>query len=199
MRRTRARGPVSRISTGTGDDGTTGLVGGKRVKKSSIRVEAYGAVDEVNDCVGLAASLTEDSVLREVLATIQEELFTLGADLAAPGDVPESATVRITTAHVSRIAAETDRLEAALPSLTRFILPGGSPSGAALHLARSVSRRAERAVWRLHETDPVNPHTFVYLNRLSDYLFLLARETNRAQDSRETEWKGRSGAAATPE
>ncbi len=183
---------MSRISTGTGDAGTTGLVGGERVNKSALRVEVFGTVDEINDCIGLAASLTEDPSVGERLATVQEELFTLGADLATPRDA-RAATVRMTEAHIARVAAETDRLEAELPPLTKFILPGGSPAGSSLHLARSVTRRAERLAWRLSETEDVNPHALVYLNRLSDYLFLLARDVNLSLGRAEVEWKGRSG------
>lgn len=180
---------MARISTGTGDDGTTGLVGGKRVPKSAPRVEASGAVDEANDAIGLAAALTTRDDLRALLRTLQTDLFAVGADLAAPAGVD---TVRVTPAHVQRIVREEERLEATLPPLKRFILPGGTPCAAALQLARSVARRAERAAWRANEVEAVSPQALVYLNRLSDLLFLLAREENVAAGLEEMQWMGRT-------
>lgn len=181
---------VARISTGTGDDGTTGRVGGSRVKKASLLMEAVGAVDEANDALGLAASLSPRADLRDLLQAIQSDLFTLGADLAAPRGV---TTLRIEPAHVARLVAEEDRLEALLPPLRHFILPGGTPVAATLQLARSVTRRAERAAWRLHEEEPVGREALLYLNRLSDLLFLLAREENLKAGTAEPAWKGRTG------
>ena len=182
---------MARISTGTGDDGTTGLVGGRRVPKTSPRVAAYGAVDEANDALGLAAAFAARPALRALLRRLQEDLFTLGADLAAPPDVK---TTRVTPADVARLVAEEDRLEAALPPLRRFILPGGTPAAAHLQLARSVVRRAEREAWRVAAAEPVNPEALLYLNRLSDLLFLLAREENVLAGVEETQWMGASGA-----
>jgi cob(I)alamin adenosyltransferase len=185
---------MARISTGTGDDGTTGLVGGKRVPKTARRVEAYGTVDETNDVLGLALSLSSRPELHEVVRAIQTDLFTLGADLAAP---PGVQTLRITAEHVARLEAVEDRLEAALPPLTKFILPGGTQVASFLQLARSVARRAEREAWRLRaDGEDVNAEALRYLNRLSDLLFLLAREENHLVGREETQWMGRSGAAA---
>ena len=173
---------VARISTGTGDDGTTGLVGGKRVPKTSPRVEATGAIDEANDAVGLAAALAT----RDELRSLQRDLFTLGADVGAP---PAVDTVRVTLAHVERLVAEEDRLEAALPPLKRFILPGGTPCAAALQLARSITRRAERAAWRVTDAgEPVSDAALRYSNRLSDLLFLLAREENVKAGVEDQQW-----------
>ena len=184
---------MARISTGTGDDGTTALVGGRRVPKTSARVAAYGAVDEANDALGLAATAATRPELKALLATLQSDLFTLGSDLAAPEGVD---TLRITQEHVRALVAEEDRLEAALPPLRTFILPGGTACAGFLQLARSVSRRAEREAWRVAESEAVNRHALVYLNRLSDLLFLLAREENHLAGVAETPWKGRQGAAS---
>lgn len=179
---------MARISTGTGDDGTTGLVGGKRIRKTSLRVEATGALDETNDAVGLAAAHASREELRRTLRQVQEDLFTIGADLMAP---PGVDSLRVGRAQIDRIVQEEDRLEAALPPLRHFILPGGTPCAAALQLARSIARRAERAAWRLSEQEPVNEDALVYLNRLSDLLFLLAREENVKAGVEDTLWMGR--------
>ena len=179
---------MARISTGTGDDGTTGLVGGQRVPKASLLMEAVGGVDETNDALGLAAALATRDDLRALLRSLQSDLFTLGADLASPRGVE---TLRIGEAHVARVVGEEDKLEAKLPPLRHFILPGGTPTAAALQLARSISRRAERAAWRAREETPLNPHALVYLNRLSDLLFLLARDENVRAGTPEPEWKGK--------
>lgn len=179
---------MSRISTGTGDDGTTGLADGSRVPKTDPRVEACGTLDELNDVLGLAASLGDDA-LRAIVHPIQAEIFTLGADLATP----TGEGLRLDAKAVARLEAETDRLETALPKLQHFILPGGTPAAAALHLARSVCRRAERRTWALREAEDVREEALVYLNRLSDLLFLLAREANAAAGTEEPQWLGRQG------
>lgn len=182
--------PMARISTGTGDDGTTGLVGGKRVPKTAPRVAAYGAVDEANDALGLAASFATRPQLIALIRTLQADLFTLGADLAAPQDVQ---TMRVTRAMVERVVREEDRLEAVLPPLKHFILPGGTPTAASLQLARSIVRRAEREAWRVAQSEHVSEDALLYLNRLSDLLFLLAREENLIAGTPEPAWPGRSG------
>ena len=179
---------MARISTGTGDDGTTGLVGGTRVAKTSARVAACGAIDEANDALGLAVAFSTRAELATLLRSIQTDLFTLGADLMAPEG---ASTLRVTQAMVDRLVAEEDRLEASLPPLKRFILPGGAPAAAYLQLARSIVRRAEREAWRVREQEPVNALALVYLNRLSDLLFLLAREENVRAGKEETQWMGR--------
>lgn len=181
---------MARISTGTGDDGTTALVGGKRVPKTSARVAAYGAVDEANDALGLAIAFASRPALVDLLRQVQTDLFTLGADLAAPEG---AQTLRVTRAMTEGLVKEEDRLEAALPPLRHFILPGGTPAACYLQLARSIVRRAERDAWRVKETEAVNAEALVYLNRLSDLLFLLAREENVLAGKEETQWMGRSG------
>jgi len=176
---------MARISTGTGDDGTTGLVGGTRVRKTDARVAAYGAVDEANDALGLAAAFSDDAQLGDAIRAIQAELFMLGADLAAPAKA-DALTVRVTAAQVARIGSASDELEARLPPLTHFILPGGTRPAAFLQLARSIIRRAERDAW--HIDDDVNEHALVYLNRLSDLLFLMARDANHQAGVSEPTW-----------
>jgi len=174
---------LNRIYTRTGDDGTTRLATGEPVSKASLRVEAYGAVDETNACVGLARLHTgADPVLDAMLARVQNELFDLGADLATPpraGEAPDQA-LRIIEGQVERLEREIDQLNAALSPLTSFILPGGTPAAAALHLARTVCRRAERAAIRLRDEggEALNAPALKYLNRLSDLLFVACRHAN---------------------
>jgi cob(I)alamin adenosyltransferase len=166
---------ISRVYTRTGDAGETSLVGGKRVGKDDARVEAYGDVDETNSAIGFARSVLEDPELDGVLAAIQNDLFTLGGDLASP----ESVQVpRVEDALIERLEQEAERFLAELTPLREFILPGGSQPGAALHVARTVARRAERRVVALARAESINPRTIVYLNRLSDLLFILARVAN---------------------
>ncbi|PIR48196.1 ATP:cob(I)alamin adenosyltransferase [Candidatus Peregrinibacteria bacterium CG10_big_fil_rev_8_21_14_0_10_55_24] len=164
------------ITTRTGDDGTTGLYGGKRVSKASKRMEAIGTVDELNAILGVVLTQPLEQHLTDVLRRVQHLLFAVGADLAAP-----EGTERITTAHVKLLEAQIALLEQELPTLTHFILPGGSSAGALLHQARTVCRRAERAVVALEPIEPVAESLRLFLNRLSDYLFLAARSANAAQ------------------
>lgn len=179
---------LNKIYTRTGDDGTTGLVDGSRRAKHDLRLEAIGEVDELNSAVGFAAlALEADRVA--ALHRIQNDLFDLGADLATPlGDVggadfnPSEMVLRIVPAQPARLEAEIDVLNAALPPLTSFILPGGSEGAARVHLARAIARRAERAATALAAAEPVNPAALAYLNRLSDYLFVLARAINAGND-----------------
>lgn len=171
---------LNRIYTRTGDAGTTRLASGAPVSKSDARVEAYGAVDEANACLGLAR-LTAAPALDALLARIQNELFDLGADLATPAKAGEAegAVLRISDRQVERLETEIDQLNAELPDLRSFILPGGTPPAAALHLARTVCRRAERDAVRLMEAgEPVSGPALRYLNRLSDWLFVAARHAN---------------------
>lgn len=177
---------MSRISTGTGDDGTTALLGGDRVPKTDPRVEAYGTVDEANDVLGVAAAHAEAD-LADAIQGLQEDLLTVGADLANP---EADHGQRIDADDVERLEAWTDELEASLPDLDRFILPGGTKPAAFLQLARSTVRRAERLGWRLAQDHDVNEHVLVYLNRLSDLLFLLARDANRDAGVEEEQWVG---------
>ncbi|HKG84209.1 MAG TPA: cob(I)yrinic acid a,c-diamide adenosyltransferase [Beijerinckiaceae bacterium] len=172
---------LNRIYTRTGDKGTTGLASGERRKKHDLRVEAYGTVDETNACVGLARLHAEGEV-DAMLSRIQNELFDLGADLATPETekpLPYEP-LRILDAQVERLEREIDRLNEALSPLRSFVLPGGSPAAAALHLARTVCRRAERLVVALAEKpgEAVSPAAIKYLNRLSDFLFVASRFVN---------------------
>ena len=164
---------LNKIYTRTGDGGTAGLVDGSRVTKSSLRMTAIGEVDEANAAVGVAIAALDDHGLALQLLRIQNDLFDLGADIATPGEV--DGALRIVAAQVARLEVEIDEMNAALEPLTSFILPGGSAGVAALHLARTVVRRAERAAVALNESEALNPHLLAYLNRLSDHLFVAAR------------------------
>lgn len=183
---------LNRIYTRTGDDGTTGLATGERVAKESARVAAYGAVDEANAAIGLARlSAAGDPELDAMLARIQNDLFDLGADLATPErDKPLPWTpLRIVPAQVERLEAEIDLVNAPIPPLDSFVLPGGTPLAAHLHLARTIARRAERDVARL-AADPaetVSPAAIAYINRLSDFLFVAARRAN-ANGAGDVKW-----------
>ena len=179
-----------RIYTRTGDGGETGLFGGRRVRKDDPRVSAYGGVDELNACVGLARALGLPADVDELMGLIQGDLLHLGADLATPADAPQGYVPRIGTAQTSKLEAAIDRYEDGLPALRTFILPGGAPGGAGLHLCRTVCRRVEREVVRLRSGSPeVNPEAAVYLNRLSDLLFVLARAANAAAGKPEAAWR----------
>ena len=171
---------LNRIYTRTGDAGTTGLVDGSRAAKDCARLIAIGEVDEANSAIGVAIVALGHDPLAAALTHIQNDLFDLGADLATPGDdfAPSPMVLRIVPAQVVRLEEEIDTMNDAMPPLTSFILPGGTPAAAALHLARTIVRRAERAtVTAMHGTG-VNPAALAYLNRLSDYLFVAARHVN---------------------
>ena len=171
---------LNRIYTRAGDAGTTRLASGAQVSKSDPRVEAYGAVDEANACIGLARLHTTGD-FDALLARLQNELFDLGADLATPAapDEAPGSRLRILDSQVARLEAEIDDLNGQLPELQSFILPGGTPAAAALHLARTVARRAEREAVRLVEAgEAVSGPALRYLNRLSDLLFVAARFAN---------------------
>jgi cob(I)alamin adenosyltransferase len=182
---------LNKIYTRTGDDGTTGLVTGERVRKTHPRVEAYGTVDETNAALGLARLHATDQPLAGILARIQNELFDLGADLATPEnpDKPLAWTpLRVTAAQVARLETDIDRLNGELSPLTSFVLPAGTPAACALHLARTISRRAERAASLLADTEVVSTAALQYLNRLSDLLFVAARWAN-AKSEGDVLWK----------
>lgn len=169
---------LTRIYTRGGDKGQTSLVDGKRVPKHGPRVAAYGAVDEANAVVGLARLHAADEVDR-MLGLIQNDLFDVGADLATPHTGRKAkGALRVVAAQTARLEREIDALNAALQPLKSFVLPGGTPLAAALHLARTVVRRAERAVAALADKERINPEALKYLNRLSDHLFVLARHAN---------------------
>lgn len=175
---------LSRIYTKSGDGGETGLGDGTRVPKDHPRVAAYGEVDELNAVLGLLAAYCPDTQDAELLRTIQNDLFDLGADLCVPqadNENPEQA-LRVTEAQHLRLETAIDRLNEGLQPLRSFILPGGTPAAAWLHLARTVCRRAERGLVTLMATEPVNRNALIYLNRLSDYLFVLGRVANANGD-----------------
>ena len=169
---------LSKIYTRTGDDGSTGLGDGARVAKESLRVEAYGSVDETNSAIGIAR-LDAQGDFDAMLARIQNDLFDLGADLSAPEDGRKSeGRLRIVPAQVERLEREIDAMNEKLAPLTSFVLPGGSALAAHLHLARTIARRAEAAVVELAAQETINPAALHYANRLSDHLFVMARAAN---------------------
>jgi cob(I)alamin adenosyltransferase len=178
-----------KIYTKTGDAGETALFGGDRVQKDHARVEAYGEVDELNATVGWARAALEDPELDGELGRVQDRLFAVGADLATP---PETRVRRmvppVEAAWVEDLERAIDRWDAEIPALTRFVLPGGSRAAAALHLARCVCRRAERRAVALQRLTAGNPQIIVYLNRLSDFLFVAARVANHRAGVTEVEW-----------
>ncbi len=172
---------LNKIYTKTGDDGTTALGTGERRPKHDLRIAAYGTVDETNACLGLARLHTAGPHARldAMLGRIQNDLFDLGADLCRPGGDAEKATaLRVQDSQVERLEREIDAMNAGLQPLNSFVLPGGTPAAAYLHLARTVTRRAERLVCELAEAEAVNPAAIRYLNRLSDHFFVLSRWLN---------------------
>jgi cob(I)alamin adenosyltransferase len=174
---------LSKIYTRTGDDGTTALASGQRVAKYDLRVEAYGTVDETNAAIGLARLHTREGmpVLDGMLARIQNDLFDLGADLSHPDEAKDArGRLAVTDAQVERLEGEIDALNRDLEPLRSFVLPGGSPAASFLHLARTMSRRAERLMVELasRPNEPIGPPALRYINRLSDFLFVAARYAN---------------------
>ncbi len=182
---------ITKVYTRTGDDGTTGLGDGRRVPKDSVRIEAYGTVDELNAAIGAVLSVGLEDALREPLARIQNDLFHLGSDLCVP-DKAARAVPQIEPRHVEALEQLMDRLSEALPPLENFILPGGSPGAAQLHAARTICRRAERLVIALSRQETVGEHTVPYLNRLSDVLFVMARHENRSRGVPDVCWDSRA-------
>jgi cob(I)alamin adenosyltransferase len=177
---------LSKIYTRTGDDGSTGLGDGARVSKESLRVEAYGSVDETNCTVGMVLAVgTLPDAVRHCLTEVQHDLFDLGGELCIPGHR------MIADSHVDRLEAELDGFNEALPPLKEFILPGGGPAAAACHLARAVCRRAERRCWSLARVEAVAPEALKYLNRLSDLLFVVSRVLARHESGGEVLWRHR--------
>ncbi len=183
-----------KIYTRTGDQGQTGLWGGRRVPKHDLRIQAYGTVDECNSLLGLAQTVCP-SELNAPLTALQNTLFVLGADLASPeasseeGVKRSTAIPRILPADVDLLEKWIDEWEAHLPLLSNFILPGGSPAAAWLHLARTVSRRAERMTVALAEAEPINPQALIWLNRCSDLLFVMARYANFLNGQVDVPWQ----------
>jgi cob(I)alamin adenosyltransferase len=184
-----------KIYTRRGDAGETDLFGSGRVPKDHLRVEAYGAVDELNAALGLCASATADADLRGLVQELQCSLFELGAYLATPEARHRDAMHmhEPSDAAIEALEARIDAFEAELAPLQRFVLPGGAPSAAAFHLARTVCRRAERLVVSLDRSEPLAPSAVRYLNRLSDLLFVLARVANHRAGVPDVEWEGRKG------
>jgi cob(I)alamin adenosyltransferase len=175
---------LTKIYTRTGDDGTTGLGDGTRVPKEHARVEAYGTVDEANSAIGVVLAVPNiPKDIAALLLEIQHDLFDLGGELATPG------MQLIKAENTASLEAAIDRFNADLPTLKEFILPGGGPSAAACHLARTIARRAERCVWTLNRIEPVSSDVVCYLNRLSDLLFVLARVLARHENGAEVLWK----------
>ena len=188
---------LNRIYTKSGDGGTTALGTGERRRKDDLRIETYGTVDEVNSVLGAARLATAAApplaALEAMLARIQNDLFDLGADLCAPdaGKPLPYEPLRVVDSQVERLEADIDRLNADLQPLRSFVLPGGSPAAAHLHVARTVARRAERLLVHLQATpdEPVGPATLRYLNRLSDFLFVAARHANHAGGAGDVLWQ----------
>jgi cob(I)alamin adenosyltransferase len=174
---------LSRIVTRTGDGGTTGLANGSRLPKDSARVEALGAVDELNSHIGVLLAVPGIAPpVERCLLRVQHDLFDLGGELSLPGQA------LIGESHVQGLEADAERFNAPLPPLKEFILPGGTASAAHCHVARTVARRAERRCWALSSLEPLNPVTLAYLNRLSDLLFILSRVLARSEGGTEILW-----------
>jgi len=178
-----------KIYTKTGDDGTTGRFGGCRVNKNHPIVETYGTVDELNSILGVVQSLNPHAFIREKLQRIQNELFEIGADLSFPAGEKSEHVKRITPQYTQRLEPEIDEMTGTIPPLKEFILPGGTQVSAVLHHARTVCRRAERSCMAAQESEAVNPEIIKYLNRLSDWLFCLARFANHMDKVQDVVWK----------
>lgn len=184
---------ITKVYTRTGDDGTTALGGGQRVPKDALRIEAYGTVDETNSVLGVVRAAGVDARLDAMLARIQNELFHLGSDLCIlEEDKARMPVPRIEPRHVERLEGDIDLLQADLEPLTNFVLPGGAPAAAHLHVARTVCRRAERVLVALARTEPVGDQVIRYVNRLSDLLFVMARAENHAKGRGDVTWDSRA-------
>lgn len=177
-----------KIYTKTGDKGTTSLFGGKRVSKDSLRIDAYGTVDELNAAIGVAITECVSDLVQETLRKIQNDLFVAGGDLAAPNENNKINIPRLNEKMVEYLESKIDQFDLELEELKRFILPGGTKGSAHLHFARTVCRRAERKVVELDEREQINKEIVKYLNRLSDLLFVLARLENSVNDVPDDEW-----------
>jgi len=183
-----------KIYTKTGDKGETGLYGGERVRKDSLRVEAYGTVDELNSFLSVAKTHMSAHETASMITDIQKDLFTLGADIATPARSQTACRVpRISTTHIKNLETLIDRVQGTLSPQTHFYLPGGCPASSSLETARSVCRRAERRLWSVAKKEDVNPDALVYLNRLSDLLYVLARQANKHQGIIEIQWEPEKG------
>ena len=181
-----------KIYTKTGDDGTTGLFGGGRVGKDEARVEAYGTVDELNSVIGVARAASLPPDVEGVLAGVQEDLFVIGAELATVAGKEEKLPMPLLgTERAALLESAIDRMEETLPALTSFIMPGGCPGGAFLHQARTVCRRAERRALNASRETSIRREVLIYLNRLSDFLFVAARQANHAAGTADVPWAPR--------
>lgn len=180
-----------KIYTKTGDKGTTALLGGTRVLKSDIRIEAYGTVDELNSYVGLLRDQPVNTGRKELLKIIQDRLFTIGADLATAPGKDKVKKPDLLQSDIELLEAEMDKLDTELPALTSFVLPGGHQSVSFAHLARCVCRRAERIAVALNDSEHVAPLVMQYLNRLSDFFFVLGRKMAQELDAEEVKWEPR--------
>lgn len=176
-----------KIYTKTGDDGTTGLIGNIRIKKSNPRIAAYGAVDELNAALGIILSFKLGKDINNLLTKIQNDLFVVGADLANPN--LKNTSNRVTSEMVSFLEKEIDKLEGKLPQITFFILPGGDLIASHVHLARAICRRAETDIVKLSESEKINNESLIYINRLSDLLFVIARTINKRKKISDVAWK----------
>lgn len=177
-----------KIYTKKGDSGRTYLAGGEQVSKSHIRIKAYGTVDELNSCIGVAMSLSGFDDMKETLRGVQSDLFAIGAQLAARGEPPKKEKVQISEERIAEFEGLIDKFMEEAGPLKSFVLPGGTVSASFLHLARAVCRRAETLVTELSEGEPVNPLCIKYLNRLSDLLFAMARAANKRGNTGEVKW-----------
>lgn len=180
-----------KIYTKTGDRGETSLFGGERVPKDNIRIQAYGTVDELNSIIGIAISESASAEIKDILCNVQNTLFTLGSDLASPKEKEKKSFVipRIEKAHIDKLETFIDAIEYKLPELKNFILPGGTKAASFLHFARTVCRRAEREAVSLQNLVDIGPNPVIYLNRLSDLLFVLARFENLSSGHPDVDWK----------
>jgi cob(I)alamin adenosyltransferase len=193
----RIKTDLMKIYTKTGDQGDTSLFSGKRVRKNNIRIDSYGTIDELNSYLGLIRDHTENRAVHEDLIRIQSKLFTIGAMLATPTE-KGSREEKKSKLHIELIGDEDilhlenemDKMNETLPEMTHFILPGGHPAVSFCHVARCVCRRAERKTVELHDLEGVDTQILIYLNRLSDYLFVMARKLTRDMGVEEVPWKG---------
>jgi cob(I)alamin adenosyltransferase len=177
-----------KIYTKKGDDGTTGLLGGTRLPKHHLRIESYGTLDELNSFIGALRDQLKDSKQRKLLIHIQEDLFTVGSHLAADPEKNKMALPQISIQNIEELESEMDLMESNLPEMKFFVLPGGHPAVSACHICRCVCRRAERLCVALNATSPLEPIIIQYLNRLSDYFFVLARQLTMDFDVKEIPW-----------
>lgn len=178
-----------KIYTKTGDSGQTSLFGGKRVNKNDVRINSYGTIDELNSIIGLILTEKVNERTNEILNNIQHILFAIGAELATPSDVKSSVINSLSVDEILSIEQIIDEIENQLSPLKNFILPGGTRSAALLHLARTVCRRAERNIVEIEKDERINPNIIIYINRLSDLLFVIARFENHVTSTPEIEWK----------